>query len=206
MESKNDNFKITKKLIENINTIDNPTIGYLMAADARYIIKNHGEQGLKLVEERFKKLGYNFQYYTIEDEKYYPMSIRILSLLIGRELFKWTDDDFRKMGEEACRISMLLKILIRFFVLPSTALSKAPEFWRKHNKKGTLSIKDYNYTNGRLVGCLDDYHSHPVVCRFLEGYFTNFMKFAMHVKKVKVKEIKCNHKTGHHEFLVTWTF
>ena len=82
---------INKKELENVMEIKGEVRGAVFQTDAKYVLEREGEEGLKKLEERVKKLGYKIDYRTAKATNWYPAILRIISLLLIKDTFGWPD-------------------------------------------------------------------------------------------------------------------
>ena len=202
MEEKNDLKKIYEKLARgDIGRMR----GEAIINRLEYIRRRQGEKGVRAVGAELKKSGCPMELDKIESLSWYPEVYGIIIILAARRIFGWNDADIFAMGENAPKISFLVKLLMKYFVSVEKTFSASPGNWKKHHSAGTLEPADFDEKNKRLTLRLKGYRTHPAMCVFLRGYFTQFAKMVVKSEEVEVRETKCMFRgADYHEFLITW--
>lgn len=195
---------INKKDAEKLMNIAGKVRGAVFETDAEFIKNRFGEEGLERVKNALRELGHPIIYENINSMEWLPLSLRALSLLVIKDVFNWSDDEIKDMGDAAPKYSFIVKLLMKFFVSPRVAFSHAPEYWVKHYDIGKLVPVELEETTGNAVIHLHDFNVHPLYCKYLEGYFQRLFKFMYPNSHIEIRETACmcDH-SPHHEFVVT---
>ena len=197
--------KITKPEADKVVGFDSEASGVVFQTDAEYVLATYGEPALRKVEKRMKELGHDFSYMRISAGDHYPTGLRVLSLMVIKEVLNLTDEDIKIMGDNAPKISMIIRLMLKFFVSLEKALSKAPKAWEKHYSTGKLIIHEINREKKQIIVRLLDFKTHPLFLKYLEGYFQRFVQFTLPNEKVQSKLVKSmNKKDKYNEFKLYW--
>lgn len=198
--------KLTKELAKKLMSIEGETRGSSFICDAEYVLKKKGKEGLKKVEEKLKEIGYPIEYKKINNMEFYPVGLRVLSLLAIKEVFNWTNDDIKELCAFAPKISFIVRLFIKFFYSPSEMVKKSFQMWREYFTKGELEVVKADFKKKEFIFRIKDFSLCPTHCKCLEGFVTSFLKMIVNPKKIECKETKCTFKGDkYHEYLLTWT-
>jgi histidyl-tRNA synthetase len=74
--------EIKKEELDKLMKIEGEIKGVAFQADAKYILEKEGEEGLKKLEKRVKEFGYPIDYRTVRALNFYPIGLRVISLLL----------------------------------------------------------------------------------------------------------------------------
>jgi hypothetical protein len=137
---------------------------------------------------------------------FYPVGLRILSLLVIREVFNFDDEDIRKMGTFATKKSLIIRLFMKHFLsMRRVVMKESQKMWSKHWTVGKLVPVELDEKQKYLVARVEEFNLHPVYCIYLEGYFAGIVHMLVKSPKVDSKETKCAFKGGpYHEFIVKW--
>lgn len=195
-----------KEDIRKIMEIPGKVRGAVFRTDAEYVREKKGEKGLKLLKDETKKLGYPIDYEKISVTEWYPLGLRVVSLLAAQKAFAWRKEETKNMGEAAPKYSFIVKILVKHFLTLKKSIKESPEYWRKHYTVGELSIPEFNEKEKYVILRIEEFKAHPILCTYLAGFFITMIKFVMKSrKKIKSAEIKCVFKGDpYHEYLIKW--
>lgn len=199
--------QLAKKLMEHPDEIR----GIDFKTDEDFILKEKGKQGLEKVEQRMAELGYPIKYKKISPVSFYPLGLRVLSLLVIKEIFGWDDKKIKEMGEVAPKSSLFIKIFMRFVASIKGIKQETSRMWRRYHSTGELklSIIDDDFSVLREPGhkCklkLIDHYIHPTYCIYLEGYWNTVCEMVIGAPAT-CREIKCPLKGDKsHEFVLEW--
>jgi len=170
-----------------------------------YAKDKEGEEAPRLIEEKMNKLGYPFKFSDLEPLRWYRESLSVLAILVAKELFSWTDKDIFNMGYEASKYSLLIKILMRYFVSSERVFKEAPAYWKKHFDFGDLEPVEFSEKKKYTIMRVKGYKFHPLICLYHAGYFLRIANLTVRSKKIDVKETKCVFKGEDcNEYLITW--
>lgn len=200
------NMEISKEDLDIINKNEGETIGEGIIEDIPFIIKEKGEESLHQIEEEMKKLGHPLIFKEIKKFEWYPIKTYLLFLLVAKNLFNWSDDEIRKGGSFAPKVSSITKMIFRYFISTKRIVYEADNYWKKYYTRGKIVPLEYNDKEKFGIFELQDFYGHPVFCRHLEGFFRQILAFNIGEKNTKeVKEIECVFHGGKcHKFYFAW--
>jgi hypothetical protein len=189
--------------VETLIGIEGKVRGAVFETDAEFVRNRYGDEGLRKVAIALQQLGHPIAYESINSMEWMPLGLRALSLIVIKDVFEWSDEEVKEMGDAAPKYSFIVKLLMKFFVSPRVAFSHAPEYWEKHYNTGRLEPVQLDEETGDAVIHLHDFNVHPLYCKYLEGYFQRLFKFMYPNSRIEIKETACmcDHST-HHEFVV----
>jgi len=197
--------KISQEEIEKIQKVKGEVIGVSFQEDAQFIRQKEGEEGLRELETEMKKLGYPLEFKEVRSFQWYPLSLNFLYLAVAKNIFNWPDDVFRENGRFSAKVSLIAKIMMKYFVSLKRCFAEAGNFWQKYYTIGNLKTEELNEKEHSAALVLRDFPGHPLLCRVLEGYFWQVISYVAPKEKLKVKEIECPFQGGKvHRFKITW--
>jgi len=195
--------KINKRELENLMKIKGEVRGVVFQTDAKYVLEEEGEEGLKKLESRMENLGYKVDYGKMKATDWYIIGLRLISLLVIKDTFDWSDLRIREMGNTAPKFSFVVKFLFKIFSLLEKFVKQIPKFWKEHFTVGILEVITFDEKNKKLVIHLKNVKFHPLFCLYLEGYCERILQFV--VNQPACKETKCVFKNDpYHEYTFTW--
>ena len=195
---------ITKKIAQNLMKLEGEARGTHFVNDSQYILAKEGEQGLKRVEEELKGLGFPIEYKKVKNTDFYPIGLRAISLLVIKKVFNWEDEGIKNLCSFATKVSMIIRLYLKFFYSIEKMTEIAPKLWKDYFTVGSLRVIEYDKQRKRVVLRVEDFILHSIYCRCLEGFFEDIVKMVVGVKSVNCKETKCSAEENSHEFVVTW--
>lgn len=197
-------YNISTEEIEKIKALEGEVRGAVFKTDEIYILKNYGEEGLKKVKEALVEFGVDIDYSSVGKMEYYPISLRIFSLLAISKAFNYGKEEIKEMGKKAPRVSFLIKFFTQYFMSSEKTLEKVDELWRKHYTKGRIEIGEINEPGGVAIFKIYDVSFHPIFCDYLSGYFVTIISMVIG-KEVTSKEEKCTFNgDDHHEYYLSF--
>lgn len=197
-------MNITKEEVKKIMATEGEVRGVVFKTDGEYFLRKEGKNGLDKLEEELKRIGCPIEYEKIKTFDFYPIGMRIISLLAIKEVFGLSDEQIKEIGATAPKVSLVLKLFIRYFSSIVSVAKQAPFIWRKHYTKGKLSVVEVNEKEKRIVIRLENLDLHPLVCRYLEGYFSTVVQMLLGVSAT-AKETKCSFSGDkYHQYLLNW--
>ena len=177
--------------------------GVVFHTDAEYVRRHEGEEALRSIEEETKKMDYPVNYSEMKAMAWYPIGLRVVSLLVARKALDWDDEQVKEMGRNAPKYSLITKLMLRYFASPETNVNRLGTYWRKHYSVGSLE--------GKVIGQsanvrLKDFKIHPILCTYLQGYFICVLGMIVgQTEKLSIEEAKCVHRGNeYHEFVLRW--
>lgn len=169
-----------------------------------FILKEKGKDGLVKIEEKMASLGYPLRKEEIKTMDFYPLWLEPALLLAVKELFGFDDKKIEEMGAFDSKLSLMLKIFLKYFGSLKTMTEQAPNIWHKYYTIGDLKVTDLNEKERRVVLVLEDFYIHPIHCIHLKGYFSNVVKMVVG-SAVSCEEARCPAKgDNYHEFVLRW--
>jgi hypothetical protein len=195
---------ITKEIAQNLMKIKGEARGTHFVNDAQYILEKKAAKGLKKVEQELERLGCPIKYKEIKNTDFYPIGMRAISLLAIKKTFNWEDEEIKNLCGFATRVSMIIRLYLKFFYSIEKMMEVAPKMWKDYFTVGSLKIVEHDKQGKRVVLRVEDFTLHSIYCRCLEGFFGNIVKMVLGAKSVNCKETKCSISEDCHEFIVTW--
>jgi len=197
--------QITDEEINKILNAEGEVRGVVFKTDHRFIMDSAGEEGVKKVEEELERMNCSFNYDEEADNmSFYPVGMRVLSIIATGRALGLDREGVRKMGENAPKFSLMIKFFMRYFLSGEKIFEKAGEMWDKHYSVGKLEPVEHNQEEGYMTARLYDIDLHPIFCDYLSGYFGSILKMGVG-KDVSVEEKTCIHQGGeYHEFIFRW--
>lgn len=198
--------EITKEEIKKLMEIEGEARGVVFQTDIEYILREKGEEGLKKLEDELKRLGHPIKFKEIKGMDFYPVGLRVLSLLAIKKVFNFDDEKIKEMGFYATKKSLIIKLFIRYFISMKRVFEKeSPKIWRKHWTVGKLVPVELDEEKKHLILRLKDFSLHPVYCLYLGGYFCGVADMLVKSPQITFEETKCTFRGDeYHEYLVKW--
>lgn len=198
-------MRLTKKLAQELMKVGGDTRGFNLKHDGDYVLKEKGEKGLSMVEKELEALGYPLQYRDIKEMDFYPAGMRALSLLAIQKVFGLGEEAGREICSFHPKISLVVKLFMKYFYSLDRMLEAAQRLWRKYWTVGELEVGAYSQKEKFVILKIKNFNLHPSFCRCLEGYFSTLAAMVVKSNKVLCRETKCSFAgKNYHEFLVTW--
>lgn len=198
-------YEINQEEIERLKNIKGDVRGAVFKTDQHFILKKE-EGGMEKVQEELKKMGVEIDYDDIDRMGFYPINLRVFSLLAISRAFNMESEEVKEMGKKAPRVSFLIKFFTKYFMSSEKTLSKVTDLWDKHYTKGSVEAVEVKEDEGRAHFRLHESNFHPIFCQYLLGYFSSIVEMVVGAK-VESKETKCyfkDNENNHHEFHITW--
>lgn len=197
-------FKIDQKVADELMKIKEEVRGVAFKTDGMFVLRESGEESLKKIEEEFKKLGYPFKYESVSSLGYYPLGMRIISLLLIAKVLNLDEEGVKGIGASASRMSLIIKLFMQYFLSLEKTLGQIGLMWKKHYSIGEMSIVEVNEKKKKVILRLENFNIHPIMCLYLAGFFAKIGEMVIR-EKVEIKETKCSFNEGScHEFVITW--
>ena len=177
--------------------------GIPILTDAQYVRRGVGKEMLHNVEFITKELGYPIHYGAIKANEWYPLILRVVSLLAIKQALCLDDEKIKEMGKSALNYSRITKLMHKYFISLEELAEKLQTYWR------------HNYSTGSLKGmvidrsafiCLSDFSLHPILSNYLEGYFVGVLKMVIGEDEwISVKKTEKWHSDiDCHDFILRW--
>ncbi|MBL7142301.1 MAG: hypothetical protein ISS83_01360 [Candidatus Pacebacteria bacterium] len=180
--------------------------GVALKTDLEFILKEKGEKGLKQVEDYLKEIGFPIKYKEVKVMNFYPIGLRIISLLAIKEVFNFDDEKIKSIGVFATKVSLIIKLFIKyFFSTQRVFLKEAPKIWDKHYTISKLLPAELNEEKKYAIVKIEDLALDPIFCTYLGGYFCGILKMLIKTQSIDFEETDCPFRGGkYHEFLIKW--
>ena len=135
---------------------------------------------------------------------FYPIGLEAIVFLVIKKLFNFSDKEFVEMGEFNSKLSLIVKLFMKYFVSIEVIAKHAPKMWKKLYSIGELEITEINKKEKLTVLKIKNFKLHPLHCLTVKGYISNVMKMVIG-GNVICEETKCVfNKNDYHEFLIKW--
>lgn len=196
---------ITRTEFGQILKLDGQVRGSALNTDAAYVESREGRAGLHRIEAAFQTMGYPLQYSKINSMGWYPVCLRVLSLRLIQDILMLDEAGLRAMGDGAPKFSFLVRVGMDLPAPPPAVANEIPGYWRRHYSVGELRASEMNLQARSLRLQLRDFRLHPVLCRYLEGYFGRLLQFGIADRQVGCRETKCVYDgDAWHEYEISW--
>lgn len=196
---------VTKEIAKNLIKIEAKIRGVDLKADADFVLKKEGKEGLKKVEEKLKEIGFPILYEKINMMDFYPGGLKALSLLAIQEVFNYSEKEIEEMGGAAPKISFIIRIFIKYFnPLLKFFFRETPRIWKKYWTEGEFVPLELNEKEKWALVEVR-FNLHPIYCVYLKGYFSTLVRMVTGSKKVFCQEVKCYFKGENvHQYFLKW--
>lgn len=194
---------LNKEQVERLLKVKGEVKGVVFQTDIDFVLKREGQAGLEKLKQRAKELGVDIPYGKAKALSWYPVGLRPISLLLMKDTFGWSDEDIRALGENAPKVSFIIKVLMKYMVSLKKSAEKSTEYWRKHYTVGHLELAKFDKEKRELVLRQTDFEIHPILYVYLEGYYESFFNFIQKGLKGKFQEATFEGKPCH-EFVAHW--
>ena len=203
MATNNQNFK---EKLSKLAKIKGEVRGVAFKTDMEFILKEKGEKGLKKVEDELKKIGFPIEYKTIKVMDFYPIGLRVISLLVIKETFDFDDEKIKSMGVFAAKVSLIIKLFVKyFFSIQRVFFKEAPKMWEKHYTISKLIPVELNEKKKYAILQVEDLALDPVFCTYLGGYFCSILQMVINTNAIDFQETKCPFRGDkYHEYFLKW--
>jgi hypothetical protein len=193
---------LMKEEADKLMEIKGEVKGVTFQTDAEFVKKNWGQPGIEKLKNELDRLGYPIDYETVKALEWYPMGLRILSLRVVKYLFGLDDQGIKSIGNNAPKVSFVIKMFMKFFVSIPATFAQAAGIWRKHYSLGTLEPEVHEqekYTIFYLRGI----DVPAELLRYIEGYLERVGEYLLG-PGVECNEIKDQSKERDYVFRLTW--
>ncbi len=196
---------LTRQEFGEIVKLEGQVRGSALNTDAAYIQSHEGREGLRRAEERFLNLGYPLEYRNIKDMGWYPISLRVLSLCVMRDVFGFDEGGLKELGDTAPKFSFMVKVFMKFTNPDELDPDRVPGYWRMHYSIGDMAVSEVSNQKGFVTLRLSNFRVHPVLCPYFEGYLRRLLQFSFVDEEVMSVETRCLYKgDDFHEFRISW--
>jgi len=198
-------YQINDEDINKILNTKGEVRGVVFKTDRKFIFDKAGDEGIKKVEAELQKMNCPFNYEEEADNmSFYPIGMRVLSIVAISKALNLEKDDVVQMGRNAPKFSLMIKFFMRHFLSAEKIMEKAGEMWKKHYTAGRLEAVEMNTEEKFVRAYIHEIDLHPVLCDYLSGYFSSIIKMGVG-EETKAEEVKCIHRgDNYHEFIIRW--
>lgn len=195
---------INREVVKELMQISGKVRGIAPKSHAEFILKEKGEEGVKRLENKVAELGFPIRYGEMRPMDFYPLGLEAVTLVAIKELFNFDEQKFQQLGAFQSKLSLIIRIFMKYFISTEAAAERAPDIWRRYYTVGELKITELDEEKRRGVLKVENFRLHPLHCQVLIGYFSNVIR--MIVKSdVTCKETKCVFRDDEcHEFESKW--
>jgi predicted hydrocarbon binding protein len=194
---------ISKEEINKIMKVEGEVLGAAIQEFKDFIAEDRGSRGVEELEAAIIALGY-LKIKEIRKSRFYPVGLYIVILLTMKELFDYDDKKFEKIGEFNAKLSVIIRLFMRFFISLKRAAEAVPRMWKKYYTIGDLEVVTLNEEERFVTLRLRNFSLHPLHCLVQKGYFSTILQIITK-SPVSCKQIKCTHwGDDYHEFLLKW--
>jgi hypothetical protein len=196
---------MTQEELNNLKELAGQVRGVVFETDVNYVKNKIGEDGMKKMQEKTKEIGWEIDYQNIKTLGWYPVGLRIVSLLAVKEAFGWGDKEIQDMGNCAPKYSFIATTMLKYFLSVTKVFKESTRYWQKHYTVGSLEAFDIKEEEKHATLRLKDFKIHPILCAYYIGYFLRISQFVIRSEKITCQETECVFKGGScHQFLVKW--
>ena len=180
--------------------------GEVFKTDGDYVLKEMGPEGLKKLEEELAALNYSIDYKKIGALSFYPIGLRIISLLAIKKVFSFDDARIKELGFFASKTSLMVKLFINYFLsIHKVFFEEAPRIWRKHYSVGDFTPIELNEEKKYGIIQIKNYQFHPVFCLYLGSYLCGFFQMLIKTPAITFEETACPFRGDeYHEYTIKW--
>jgi len=193
---------ISKEELDSLSKVKGDVRGTGLKVASDFVLKERGEEGLKLLEETMSKLGYPVEYKRVEPSGFYPLKTDAMSFLVVSRLFNFDDEKIRKLGKALATAPFLLRLFSKYSMSLDRISGAAPKVWEKAYPVGSLNIVEVNAKEKYLILRLENFDILSLYCQLFIGHFAEIVKMVL-TKEVTCEETKCTFRGDpYHEFLL----
>jgi hypothetical protein len=137
--------KLTKELAKKLIEFKGEIRGIDIISDGDFVLRNHGEEALKKVEEKLKEVGFPIEYRKLKPMGFYPGGLKALSLLAIKEVLGYSNEKIEEIGMAAPRFSLIIKLFVKYFAsLKKFFFGYSPRIWREYWTAGEFIPVELN--------------------------------------------------------------
>lgn len=200
------NQELNKKLVKELMKLKGEVRGAVLKTDGEYVFKEKKKEGLKKLENELEKLGQPIKYKKINSLGFYPIGLRIVSLLAIKKIFGFDKEKIRTMGNFATKASLIVQFFMKYFLsIQRVFKEEGPKLWRKHWSVGELIPVKLDEKKKYAVLRVENFNLHPIYCCYLKGYFVGMFQMMIKSPRITCQETKCSFQGDkYHQFLIKW--
>jgi hypothetical protein len=181
--------------------------GAVFKEDFDYIEEYEGKTGLSKLKEALIISGYGEIFNTdIKTFEWYPLEWHVFILLKSKEIFNWTDDDVVDFGYKVTKMTIFLKLYLKYFFSAEKAISKANEYWQQIYSLGDVTVVKADLQNRIVIFKITNFKTNRILCLVIRGYLKSVGEMILGKKEnMQICEKKCElNGDPCHEFSIEW--
>lgn len=195
---------IPKEEIDRMMDLKGKVRGIAFKTEEAFVSREEGKKGVKELQETLSKIGCPLEFDKVKPMDFYPLGYIGLTQLIIKKLFNYGDEKIKDLGRSEAKVSLIMKLFMKYFVSLDRVSKEVPKMWRKYYTVGDLKPVEMNEEEKHAVLRLENFKVSPIHCLNLLGYFSAVLQMVVN-RPVKAEETKCVFKGDeYHEFLLTW--
>jgi hypothetical protein len=196
--------KISKEEFEELMRLDGEVTGTSIKEALAFIREKKGNEGLKKVIDLVNKLGYPIHFEDIKKTESFPAGLQALIFLAVERIFKYTDRDFEEMGRNQAKVSLIIRIFMRFLLSPDAIIRVVGRMWNIYFLFGKLEAVEYNKEKKYIIARITNWKVSTNNCNLLRGFMPMILQISLNTK-VTAEETKCVFRGDeYHEFIFRW--
>lgn len=196
---------MNKEELEKLKKLAGKARGVTFKTDASYVLKKMGEDGLAKLQQKTKELGWEIDYKEIKTMAWYPLVLRVISLIAVKEAFGWGDKEIEDMGNSAPKYSFIAGTMLKYFLSVKRVFQETSKYWEKHYTIGVLEPLEIDEKKKYGILELREFKIHPILCLYFCGYFLRISQYVIESKKITIEETDCMFRgASSHKFLIKW--
>lgn len=197
------NKVISKEEFNRIMKTEGEVLGAAIQEFKDFIAEDRGARGVEDLENAIVSLGY-LKIKEIRKNRFYPVGLYAIVLLTIKELFDYDDKKFEEIGRFNAKLSILIRLFMKFFISLKKAAEVVPRMWKKYYTIGNLEVVNFNEEEKFVTLRLKNFSLHPFHCLIQKGYFSTILQIIVK-SPISCDQIKCTHRgDDYHEFLMKW--
>lgn len=178
--------------------------GISLLSDIEYVSHLRGRDAGRAIEQELDRLGYPLIYKEIKPMKFYPAGYAALQTIILRDVLHFSDEDFYTMGMYGPKSSIILKVMLKYFISLQSAFLHGEKMWSRYYTIGTLRVVELDEKQRFLMIRLEDFKIVRPICHVLRGYLAQITRMVTK-GSVSCRERACMFDGDpYHEFLIRW--
>jgi len=195
---------ISQEELQKLMGVDRKVRGMGIKAHADFVLEREGEEALAKLEKAITEAGYPVKYAELDNMVFYPQGLEVATLIAIQRLFNYDEEKFEEMGKFGVKISLLVKLFMKYFISLEKLAQQASPMWKKGGDLGDLKIGHYSKEEKYIILRIENFNSHPLYCPVFRGYFSKAIEMITG-KEATCQETKCGFKGGEfHEFRIEW--
>jgi hypothetical protein len=201
---KKQEFELNKEIADKVMQTKGEVRGVTLKTDEKFILNKGGEKKIKEVEQEMRSLGYSISYAGINTMEFYPVGLRVLSMLAIAKVFEMKKEQVEEMGSFAPKVSLIIKFFLQYFISPRKTINQVSRMWQKHYTIGKVTPVEIDEKNKKVIIKLENFDPHPIFCFYLKGYFLKITEIIIK-SSAQCQETECSFDKGkNHTFLIKW--